>query len=165
MKTLLRLTLVAFLVIAAASQCFALMGIRSISPAGAKELGIVVRAQPNGANEVWVQMEFKAEGELKDFMHVSLEIRDGEKFLFGWSALEAKRSEKGAIVVGYFLANRAFLDKMTLRIVTGDPLNYSGNDLRLADFVDLKNLDNPPTKPETKTDTSTPAAPPARTRP
>jgi hypothetical protein len=160
MKTIIRLALVTIL-LAAAFQCFAMMDTRFISPAKAKELGIIVRAQPNGTNEVWVQLEFKAEGELKGFDHVSLEIRDGEKFLFGWSALEAKRSESGSIVVGYFLMNRSLLDKVTLRIVAGEPMNYSGNDLRLKEFVDLKNLDTPPPDKKAGAKLDAPSASPA----
>src|SRR6187402_3304568 len=99
MKTLLRLSLVTLLLIAAASDCFAEMLVGPVSPAKAKELGILVRAQPNGPDQAWVQMEFTPQGELKEFLRVSLEIRDGEKLLFGWSALETKKSEKGNIIV------------------------------------------------------------------
>jgi uncharacterized protein YbaA (DUF1428 family) len=124
-----------------------------------------VRAEARGPNQVWVQMEFKPEGELKEFHRVSLEIRDGEKLLFGWSALESKRSKSGSINVASFFVDRVFLDKVTLQIVAGQPMNYTGNELQLKEFVDLKNLD---TKPEdkrkgTKSDDQTPsAAPPAK---
>ena len=151
MKTKVAIMVLGLLVLAATCQCLAYMSIGVISPAEAKQCGLVVRARPNGPKEVCVQLEFKAEGRLKDFSHVSLEIGDETGF-FGWCALEAKRSDSGSIVVGYFLMSRAFLQKVTLRIVTGTPMDYAGSDVRLADFVDLKNLGAPPThdKPEPK---------------
>ena len=152
MKTKVAIMVFGLLVLAATCQCLADMSIGVISPAEARQRGLVVRTRPNGPKEVCVQLEFKAEGRLKDFSHVSLEIGDETGFLFGWSALEAKRSDSGSIVVGYFLMSRAFLQKVTLRIVTGTPMDYAGSDVRLADFVDLKNLGAPPThdKPEPK---------------
>jgi len=90
----------------------------------------------NGPNEAWVELEFKAEGELKDFRHVSLEVREGEKLLVGYAPLRERASSSGRVLVG-FMANRAYLDKVTLRVVTGHPMNTTGHDLRVKDFVEL----------------------------
>jgi hypothetical protein len=124
------------LFVTAVQPCFALMGISYITRDQAKELGIEIRVQPNGPREVWIEMEFKIQGRLKDFDHVSLEIREGDKLLIGYASLREERSATGTAKV-HFMANRAFLDKVTLSIVTGFPSNYSGNELRLKDFVEL----------------------------
>lgn len=162
MKTLIRIALISILSGIASNDCFALMGIRSISPVQAKEWGIVVHAKSNGP-QVWVQLEFKAAGEFKDFSHVSLEISDGDKFLFGWSALQTKRSESGQVVTDWFLIDRDFLNKVTLRIVTSGGLrDKSGNDLVLKDFVDLKHLETPALDKKAEAKSAAPAATPAQ---
>ena len=127
----LALTLLLF---AASNRCLAEMGIVKVSKEQAKELGMEVRFTDNGPNEVWVELEFKPEGKLKDFRHVSLEIRDGAKLLMGYSPLKEKRPKSGVVVVG-FLANRSYLDKVTLSVVTGFPMNMTGHELRLKEFV------------------------------
>jgi len=66
---------------------------------------------------------------------LGLEIRDGGKFLLGYTALEAKRSGSGSVVVS-LLANRAYLEKMSLMVVVGIPMDYCGYEVRMKDFVD-----------------------------
>jgi len=83
-------------------------------------------------------LEFKPEGGLADFKHVSMEVSDGDKFLLGWTPLKDERLDSGRVIVRV-MGNRDFLEKVTLRIVTGT-FGESGNDLRIKDFVDLKQL-------------------------
>lgn len=139
MKTLLHVLALAFLLAATPSRGFAEMGVEHVTKERARELGIEIRLKGNGPNEVWVELELKAEGKLKDFLHVSLEISEGEKFLLGWAPLQATRGADGRVVVG-FLANRAFMDKVTLRVVTGHPMDETGHDLRVRDFVELEKV-------------------------
>ena len=123
------------LLAAAASPCFAEMVFSILSKEEAKKMGMEVRTTANGPNEVWVELEFKAEGALKSFDHVSLEIRASEKFLLGYSALKEKRTPTSSVTVG-FLANRAYLDNVALMIVVGQPMDYSGYELQLKDFIE-----------------------------
>src|SRR5262245_23883399 len=104
----LALTLLLF---AASDRCLADIGIVQVSKEKAKELGMQVRFTDNGPDEVWVELEFKPKGKLKDFRHVSLEIRDGGKLLMGYAPLGERRPKSGSVVVG-FLANRSYLDKV-----------------------------------------------------
>jgi hypothetical protein len=134
--TLLSISVLALLLAVATSPCSAMMDIEFVSKERAKELGMEIRLKGNGPYEVWLELEFKAEGGLKDFDHVSLEIREGDKLLVGYAPLREKRSDSGAIVVG-FMANRAYLDKVTLRVVTGHSRDWAGHDLRVRDFVEL----------------------------
>ena len=111
MKTIINTSILAVLLAIAPRPCLAMRSIGFISKKEAKELGIDLRFTANGTNEFWVELEFKTEGKFKDFSHVELEIREGEKFLLGYAPLESKRTSSGSVLV-YFLSNRAFLDKV-----------------------------------------------------
>ena len=137
MKTTLSLT-VFVLFVAACGTCLAMISTRNVSKDEAKELGIELRAKPNGPNEAWIELEFKPEGKLAGFLHVSLEIQDGDAFQLGWTRLKDERTSSGSVIVR-LMGNRAFLEKVTLRIVRG-ATGEIGDDLRIKDFVDLKNL-------------------------
>jgi len=102
------------LFLAAYGTCLAMISVRNVSKDQAKELGIELRAKPNGPNEAWIELEFKSEGKLADFHHVSLEIRDGEQFQLGWTPLKDERTSTGSVIVR-LMGNRAFLEKVTLK--------------------------------------------------
>jgi len=138
MKTIRHISVLSFLLLAASSPCLAAMSIEKVSKERAKALGIEMRAKPNGANEVWLELELKPEGELKGFNHVSLEIRDGEKFLLGWTPLADRPLGSGARIVT-LLVNREYAEKITLTVVCGAD-GSEGHELRVTDFVDLKNV-------------------------
>jgi hypothetical protein len=134
MKTLFKITVLAGLLVIASDPCFAMISLTSVSQQQAKEWGIELRSKANGPKEVWVELEFKAEGKFKDFDHVSLEIREGDKFLLGYAPLQEKRSSSGSITIR-FLVNRAYLDNVTLSLVVGHPMNYAGYELRVKDWL------------------------------
>jgi hypothetical protein len=71
MKTTITLSLLVLLV-AACGTCLAMISTRNVSNDLAKELGIEVRGKANGPNEAWIELEFKPEGKLAGFNHVSL---------------------------------------------------------------------------------------------
>ena len=119
--------------------CIGSMEVEHVSKERAKQLGIEIRAKANGPNDAWIELEFNPKGELKGFVHVSLEIREGEKLLLGYSPLKEKPSDSGTIVVS-FLADRAYMEKITLSVITGQPMNYTGHELRVKEFLDLGKL-------------------------
>ena len=139
MRTTFTLSVLAVLLVVASSPSLAEMIIERVSKVRAKGLGMEIRAKASSPSNAWVELEFQAEGTLKDFDHVSLEIREGETFLLGYARLREKRSSSGKVVVG-FMANRAYLDKVTLSAVTGHPMYFAGHELRLKDFVELEKL-------------------------
>jgi hypothetical protein len=139
LKSTLKLAVLTLLLLLAASPCFAMRDIGIVSKQAAKEMGIEIRATPAGPDALWLELEFKPVGKLKSFSHVELEIREGEKSLISYAALSEKRSESGSVVVR-FMAARAFLEKITLTVVTGFPSAYSGDEIRLKEFVDLEKL-------------------------
>jgi len=102
-------------------------------------MGLEVRATASGPNAAWIELKLKAEGKLKDFSHVELEIRDGEKMLIAYAAMGEKRTDTGNIVAR-LMVDRAYLEKVTLVVVTGLPMDYSGSEIHLKDFVELDKL-------------------------
>ena len=109
-------------------------------------MGLEVRATPAGPDAGWLELEFKTEGKLKDyspersFNHVELEIRDGEKPLLSYAALQEQHPKPGRVRVR-FMANRAYLDKSILTIVVGDGLLPGGAyELRVKEFVDVAKI-------------------------
>jgi len=112
------------------------MSIEHLSKERAQKLGMQILLNGKGTNEVWVELQFKAQGELKDFRHVSLEITEGGKLLVGYAPLRGAPSGSGEVIVG-FMANRAYLDKVSLRVVTGHSKDMKGHDVRVKDFIKL----------------------------
>jgi hypothetical protein len=137
MKPTLLLAALALLT-ATAGTCMAMISVETVTPARAKELGIEVRGIANGPSEAWIELEFRPEGKLDKFEHVSLEIRDGKQFQLGWTPLKSVRTGAGTVVTRV-MGNRAFLENVTLRVVRG-ATGEVGHDLRVKDFVDLKAL-------------------------
>ncbi len=138
-KLILGVAVFATLLAVSATVGYAMMDIEVVSNERAKALEVSVRAKASGPKHVWVELEFKTEGELKNFSHVSMEIRDGKELLVGYAPMEAKRTNSGTVVFR-FIASRAYLDKITLRIVEGELTNMVGHEFPLRDFVDLENL-------------------------
>jgi hypothetical protein len=135
MRLIFGLLIALALLMGGARECRAEMGVAKVTPAMAKEWGMQVRATANGPNEFWVELEFRPEGRFKNFSHVSLEIQDGKKLLLGYTALRENRTSSGTIKVN-FLANRDYLEKVTLRVVTGVAMDRNGYDLRVKEFVE-----------------------------
>lgn len=126
---------------AAINTSLAFISVGNVSVERADELGIELRAKPSGPQHAWVELEFKAEGALSEFQHVSLEIPDGDHLGVGWTPLKDKRTNTGSVIVR-MMGSREFLKKTTLRIVIGT-LGDSGLDVRLNDFVDFEKLPEP----------------------
>jgi hypothetical protein len=141
MKTILNISVLALLLTLAPSRCFALREIAFVSKQEAKEMGIRLEAQGSGPDQVWVELEFKAEGKFKAYDHVELEIYEGKKTLVAYAPLKDERSSSGSIKVR-FLADRSYLKKITLSIVVGD-LTEAVYELRVKDFVEVKINDAP----------------------
>jgi hypothetical protein len=136
MKTILNISVLALLLMLVPSPCFALREIAIISRQEAKEMGIKLEAKGSGPDHLWVELEFKAEGKFKGYEHVELEINEGNKTLVAYAPLKDERSSSGSIKVR-FLADRSYLEKITLSIIVGD-LTEAGYELRLKDFVEKK---------------------------
>src|SRR5262249_39647581 len=117
----------------APSPCFALWDVETVSRERAKELGMEVRWKADGPNQVRVELEFKAEGELKGFSRIDLRSGEGNNLPGAAPQLE-DRSKPGRAAVR-FTAGRAHLDKITLRVMVPGGLGGTVYQLRMKDFV------------------------------
>ena len=145
MKTILRISVLTFLLIAASNQCFALREIGIVSRNEAKEMGLEIRATAAGPDAAWLEFEFKTEGKLKAYnpqtsSRVEMEIRDGEKSLLSYVTLQEQHPKPGHVRVR-FMVNRAYLDKLILTIVIGDGAAAGGAyEFRVKEFVELEKI-------------------------
>jgi hypothetical protein len=133
MKTLLTISAVTVLLVIIPGPCFALWEIANVSRERAKELGMEVRTNPAGPDDVRVELEFKAEGELKNFSRVDLRISEGGKSLVV-APLQEDRTKPGRVVVS-FSAARTRLDTINLWVMVPFPLGGTVYELRVKDFV------------------------------
>src|SRR5215216_2136275 len=76
MKTAFGVAALAVLLVAP-GPCFALWSIAPVSKERAKEMGMEVRSERAGPNHVRVELEFKAEGLLKNYSRVDLRFGTG----------------------------------------------------------------------------------------
>jgi hypothetical protein len=138
---MLKISILTALFMTASSQCFALREIAVLTRKQAKEIGIEVRARPAGADAVWLELEFKPEGKLKEFTHVELKMTEGDKSFVFSTSLRETRSSSGNIIVT-FTASRAWFEKITLSVVMHSPREAGDHtyELRMKDFVDLEKL-------------------------
>jgi hypothetical protein len=132
MKNAFSIAAVAVLLIST-SPCFALGSVLQVSKEEAKKMGMEVRSTALGANQVRVELEFKVEGGLKNFRHVDLWLGEGDNPLLA-APLQADRSKPGQVAVS-FTADRAYLDKITLRVTVSE-LGDTVYKLRIKDFVE-----------------------------
>jgi hypothetical protein len=136
MKTVFTISVAAVVLVVAPTPCFALWVIAEVSKERAKELGMEVRSKAAGPDVVRVELEFKTEGELKNFSQVDLRFNDGEKSLVT-AALREDRSKPGRVAVS-FTADRTRLDKIHLWVMAPEALGGTIYELRVKDFVEPK---------------------------
>lgn len=139
MKAVFTLLAAAILLAVTANPCFALWDIEIVSKERATELGMVVRPTAAGPNHVQVELEFKAEGKLKDFSQVDLRVGKGDDLAVA-AALREDRSKPGRVAVR-FTADRARLDQFTLAVwvpYRDGGLGGAVYELPLKDFVETK---------------------------
>jgi len=132
MKTAFNIAVLAVLLVAP-SPCFGLWEIAPVSNELAKKMGMEVRSTAAGPNQVRVELEFKAEGPLKNFSRVDLRFGDGDNPPLT-APLQEGRSKPGRIVVS-FNADRAQLDKINLWVMVRELDGGTAYVLRVAEFV------------------------------
>jgi hypothetical protein len=95
-----------------------------------------VRSTAAGPNQVRVELEFKAEGPLKNFSRVDLRFGEGDNPPLT-APLQEDRSKPGRVVVS-FTADRAYLDKINLWVMVPESAGGTIYHLRVKDFVGLQ---------------------------
>jgi hypothetical protein len=135
MKTVFSIAVLAVLLVAP-SPCFAAWDVHSVGKKKAKELGMEVRSTATRPNHLRVELEFKAEGPLKNFSRVDLLFGEGDNPPLT-APLQEDRSKPGRIVVS-FNADRAHLDKINLWVFVPGGAGGTIYALRVKDFVEPK---------------------------
>jgi hypothetical protein len=146
MNPIVRFFVVAVLLALSPAPSFALRALGVMSKEEAKAAGLEVRATASGPDAVWVEVDFKTEGDLKGFNPerqgdlVELKLREGEKSLLT-SVMQWKQTSPGRYVVS-FLADRKQLEKVVVTIVVGRGLLPDGGayEVRMKDFVELEKV-------------------------
>src|SRR5687767_191645 len=111
MKTVCTLLAVAIFLGVTPNPCFALWDLIVVSKEQAKVLGMEVRTTATGPKHVSVALEFKTEGNLKNFSTVAMSIGKGDNFVVS-APLQPDRSKPGRVVVG-LTVDRGQLDKLS----------------------------------------------------
>jgi hypothetical protein len=132
MQTKFVILVLGVLLVAVPSPCFALWGIAPVTKAEAEKKGVEVRVKTAGLKDVRVELEFKIDGELKDFSRVEMRFDDVVT-----ASLKEDRSKPGRVVVD-FSADRARLDKINLWIFVPGHLGGTIYEIRPSDFVEMK---------------------------
>ncbi len=140
MKAILNPWVWAVLVALTSLECLAMRSIGSITVGEAKAMGLEIRATAAGPDAAWLELEFTVGGKLKDyrseFSHVELEVREGQKVMLGYLALQEKHPKPGQVRVR-FMASRDCIDSLVLTIVVGEGAMVGGAyELRVKEFVD-----------------------------
>ena len=134
MKTMLKISVVTFLLITASSPCFASTGLVMVSKEQAKEMGVTMRSHTNGAEGVQVWLEFKTQGKLKEFSRVELKMTVGGKHLVS-APLQASRPTTNSVSVT-FSADPSYLATSEFWIVVDEPLGRTAYLFKVKDFIE-----------------------------
>jgi hypothetical protein len=133
MKTMVNVAFVAVLLAATSGKCHALWEIATVSKEQAKELGMQFRSTAVGPNHVQVELQFKAEGELKNFSHA--ELRFGKRTAS--APLREDRSKPGHFAVR-FTVDRNELGNLNLWVMVRGLDGGTIYDLRVKELVESK---------------------------
>jgi len=132
------------ILLVAPRPCLALTWGGPVSKERAKELGMEVRSEPAGPNQVSVELEIKTnattkrftEGTSTDFSGVLLRVGDGDNPSLT-ARLQEDRSKPGRVVVS-FTADGTQLDKLALWVYLPGPAGRGIYKLRVKDFIEPK---------------------------
>ena len=134
MKTAFNVFAVATFLALTPNPCFALWFTETITKERAKDLGMEVRSTPSGPNQVQVELEFNAKGELQNFSHVDLRLGKGDNPAVT-APLREDRSKPGRAVVR-FAADRTQLAELRLWVMVPELDGGTVYDLPVRDFVE-----------------------------
>lgn len=121
----------------AAERCSALAVIQPVAQDKAKELGITVRSQPSANDDLIVIVEFKKQGEMREFRWADLELsRNGKRVIS--SAIQPRTTDKDTVRLDLYMDPAAVPDTSVTIFVYNQPRGGIGYRLKLKDFYPLK---------------------------
>jgi len=130
-----KLITLAFLLLAAPTPCLALWEIFDVTPEEATKLGVVVQSKA-GRKDIHVEMEFKLDGQLKEFDRVDLRLGEPNAYVMT-AALKEDRSKPDRISVR-FSADRKQIDRISLWIMVPQSLGGVVYQVKMKDFVEVE---------------------------
>jgi hypothetical protein len=119
-------------------RSFAMASVGDVSKERAKELGITVRSQPSANHDLWVQVEFKTIGAMKEFKWADLEVMQGGKRLVTAALLPRKRtleSPPESKMLEFYIDPAALADTTVTIFVYNVPLSGIGYRLKMKEFL------------------------------
>ena len=134
------LCLIAILAVASPCRCAAELVVSSITKKNAKELGVEMRFKPGPGEMVWVEFEFKTEGELATFAkqrpenRIELTTHGKKEDYISHAVLREERAD-GRVRVR-FAAHRDKLDQVRLMVVSYARLGGTGWRIAPGRFFD-----------------------------
>ena len=134
MKTTFNISILAILLLAAPSPCFAMQEIMELTRAQAeKEFGIQIRTKLYNTNQLTVWLEFKPKDKLAGFMHVRLDITTAGRTLVS-AVLAPDRNPEGITVS--FSTDPANVPASRLTIVVREgERSMVGYEVKVKDFI------------------------------
>lgn len=108
--------------------------LKNVSKEEAKQLGIVVTAKPRDSGDVWVQVEYKAAGPMKEFKYTHLRLaKDGKRLVS--ASLQPVKPTPDTMRFDFYV-DPAMLPHATVTIVVwSDPLTGTGYVLKMKDYL------------------------------
>jgi hypothetical protein len=120
-----------------AERVSALAVIQDVSPDKAKALGITVRSQLSANDDLMVIVEFKKQGDMKEFRWADMELsRNGKRVIS--SAIQPLSTDKDTVRLDLYMDPAAIADTMVTVFVYNEPRSGVGYRLRLKDFLPQK---------------------------
>ncbi len=139
MQALLKFSALTFLLLAASSPCSAMVSLADVSKERAKAMGVTLRSKPNGDAGVAVWLEFKTQGELKNFAHVEVRVMTGGKTMSHAYLMPSRPTPDS--VSAYFSADPAWLATSVLTIVVKNgERDLVGYQFKVKDFVEVEKV-------------------------
>ena len=120
-----------------AERVSALAEILDVSPDKAKQLGITVRSQPSANDDLMVIVEFKKQGDMKEFRWADMELsRNGKRVIS--SAIQPRNTDKDTVRLDLYMDPAAIPDTSVTIFVYSQPRSGIGYRLKLKDFLPQK---------------------------
>lgn len=142
MKIMFKIAVLTFLVTGASSQCYAVQFVQGVfTEQAAQGLGVKIRSEVVGTNQVGVWLEFSPHGKLAHFSHGELEVASEGRWLVRATLLPLQQTSDKVVL--YFSADGDYIQKSTLTVIVKDA---SGPDPDGYSFPIKKFVKMPPNK-------------------
>jgi hypothetical protein len=135
MRKILYLAVLAFLSVVDSRHCLAETVLEDVTKERARELGVTVRSEDRGAAGVKLWLEFKPQGQLKNFGRAELEVNADGKHVVT-APLLASHPTKDLVSI-QFTAAPSYLANSIVTLIVPGGLGGEGYRFPMKEFVEL----------------------------